>query len=95
MPSRTPMYIAVCCFVCCAEWHMCVLCRLIVYFIGGQLVFDCDRLEDFSITHDGPVGNKVTNTISYAKFEYHMCKYSAPSPLMHRQKAKCLFCLNH
>jgi len=25
---------------CCAEWDMCVLCRLIVYFMGGQLVFD-------------------------------------------------------
>ena len=32
--------IAVCCFVCCAEWHMRVLCRLIVYFMGVQLVFD-------------------------------------------------------
>ena len=40
-------YISVCCFVCCAEWHMCVLCRLIVCFIGGQLVFDWDRLRRF------------------------------------------------
>ena len=84
---------AVCCFVCSAKWHMCVLCELIVYFMGGKLVFDCDRLEDFLITRDGPaVGNKVTNN---AKVEYHMCKCSAPSPLMHRQKAQCLLCLHH
>jgi len=74
---------------------MCVLCRLIVYFMGGQLVFDCDRLEDFLITRDRPVGKKITNTISYAKVEYHMCQYSVPSPLMHRQKEKCLLRLNH
>jgi len=59
--------------------------------MGGQFVFDWDRLENFLITRDRPVGNKVANTISNAKVEYHMCKYSAPSPLMHRQKAKCLF----
>ena len=35
-------YIYVCCFVCCAEWHMCVVCRLIVHFKGGQLAFDWD-----------------------------------------------------
>jgi len=29
---------------------MYVLRRLIVYFMGGQLVFDWDRLEDFLIT---------------------------------------------
>jgi len=57
---------------------MCVLCRLIVYFMGGKLVFDWDRREDFFITRDEPVGNKVTNTISYVKVEYHVCKYSAP-----------------
>ena len=56
------------------KWHMCVLCRLIVYFIGGQLVFDWDRLENFLIARNRPVGNKVTNTISYAKVPYHMCK---------------------
>jgi len=60
----------------------------------GQLVFDRDRLEDFLITRNQPVGNKVTNTISYAKVEYHMCKYSAPSPLAHRHKAKCLLRIN-
>ena len=27
--------------------------------------------------------------------EYHLRKYSAPSPLVHRQKAKCLLRLNH
>jgi len=64
--------------LCCAEWHKCVLCGLIVYFMGGQLelVFDRDRLENFLITWDRPVSNKVTNTILYAKVEYHMCKYS-------------------
>jgi len=66
-------YIAVCCFVCCAEWHMCVLCKIIVYFMSGQLVFDWDRLDDFLITRHRPVGNKVTNAISYVKVEYHMC----------------------
>ena len=35
-------YIYVCCFVCCAEWHMYLVCRLIVYFKGGQLAFDWD-----------------------------------------------------
>jgi len=40
---------------------MCVLCRLTVYFMGGQLVFDWDRLENFLVTHYRPVGNKVTN----------------------------------
>jgi len=29
--------------------------------MGGQLVFDWDRLENFLITRDRPVGNKVTN----------------------------------
>jgi len=61
----------------------------------GQLVFNWDRLEDFLITCNRPVGNKVTTIVSYAKVEYHMCKYSAPSPLMHRQKAKCLLRINH
>ena len=70
------------------------VCRLIVYFIGSQLVFDWDRLENLLITRNRPVSNKVTNTISYAKVEYHMYKYSAPSPLMHRQQAKCLLRLN-
>ena len=43
---------------------MCVLCRLIAYFMGGrgQLVFDWDRLETFLLTRDRLVGNKVTNT---------------------------------
>jgi len=59
--------------------------------MGNQLVFDWVQLENFLITRYRPVGNKVTiNTISHAKVEYHMCKYSAPSPLMHRQKVKCL-----
>jgi len=30
--------------------------------MGGQLVFDWDRLENFLITHDRPVDNIVTNT---------------------------------
>jgi len=40
---------------------MSVLCRLVVCFMGGQLVFDWDRLENF-LTRDRPVGNIVTNT---------------------------------
>jgi len=63
--------------------------------MGGKLVFDWDQLENFLITHDRPVDNKATNTIPHAKVEYHLCKYSAPSPLKHRQKAKCLLRLNH
>jgi len=39
----------VCCFVVLTdcEWHMCVLCRLtlLVHFMGGQPVFEWDRLE--------------------------------------------------
>jgi len=42
--------------------YVCVLCRLIVYFRGGQLVFDWDRLENILITRDRPGGYKVTNT---------------------------------
>jgi len=30
--------------------------------MGGQLVFDWDRLENFLITRDRPVGNIVTST---------------------------------
>jgi len=30
--------------------------------MGGQLVFDWDRLENFLITRDRPVRNTVTNT---------------------------------
>ena len=41
---------------------MCVVQANIVYFIGDQLVFDWDRLENFLITRDRPVGNIVTNT---------------------------------
>jgi len=29
--------------------------------MGGQLVFDWDHLENFLITRDRPVGNKVKN----------------------------------
>jgi len=36
--------------------------ELLVYIMGGQLVFDWARLENFLITHDQPVCNKVTNT---------------------------------
>ena len=50
----------------------------IVYFMGGQLVFDWDRLQNLLITRDRPVGNMVTKT--NAKVEYHMCKCSVPSP---------------
>jgi len=43
--------------------------------MAGQFVFDWDQLENFLITRDRPVGNKVTNPISHAKVEYHMCKH--------------------
>jgi len=43
-----------------------VLSKLIVNFMSGQLVFDGDRLENFLITRDRPVGNKVTNTVEFA-----------------------------
>jgi len=52
--------------------------RLISLFMGDQLVFDWDRLENFLITRDRPVGNKVTNT--KCQVEYHNCKHSVPSP---------------
>jgi len=58
--------------------------------MDDQLVFNWDQLENFLTTRDQLVGNKVINTISHAKVEYHMCKCSAPSLLMHRHKAKCL-----
>ena len=58
----------------------CVCYRLMVYFMGGQLVFDWDRPENFLITCGGLVGNEVTNATSCAKVEYHMCKCNAPSP---------------
>jgi len=33
--------------------------------MGGQLVFDGDRLQNFLITRDRPVGNIVTDTKSH------------------------------
>ena len=55
---------------------ICVLCRLIYcsLFHGWPICFDWDRLENFLITRDRPVGNIVTNT------KYHMCKCRVPSP---------------
>jgi len=38
--------------------------------MGSQLVFDRDQLENFLITRDRPVGNKVTNTISHAEVSH-------------------------
>ena len=32
------------------------------YVRGGQHVFDWDRLENFSLTRDRPVGKKVSST---------------------------------
>ena len=75
--------------------YACAVQANILCFMGGQLVFDWDQLENFLITRDRPVGYKVTNTTSHAKVEYHTCKYSAPWPLMHRQKANCLLRRNH
>ena len=57
-----------CCFVCFAEWHMCVLYKLTVYFMGGQHVFDWDRLEEFSFTID--------RSIIKSQIQYHMPKLS-------------------
>ena len=42
--------------------YVCVVSANTVYFMGGQLVFDWDWLENFLITCDRPVGNIVTNT---------------------------------
>ena len=48
---------------CCAEWHyVFVVLANIAYFMGGQLVFDWDRLENFLVTCDRPVGSIATNT---------------------------------
>ena len=49
--------------LCLLCWVACVLCRLIVYFMGGQLVFDWARPENLLITRDRLVGNKAINTI--------------------------------
>jgi len=35
-----------------------------LYSRGGELVFYWDELEHFLLTHDQPVGNKVTNAKS-------------------------------
>jgi len=36
---------------------------MFVYNRGGQLVFVWDRLENFLLTRDRPVGDKVTGTL--------------------------------
>ena len=41
---------------------MFVVLANIAYFMGGQLVFDWDRLENFLVTCDRPVGSIATNT---------------------------------
>jgi len=46
--------------------------------MGGQLVFDWHRQENFLITRNRPVGNLVQ--IQNAKVEYHMWKCNVPSP---------------
>jgi len=43
--------------------------------MDGQLVFDWNQLENFLKTGDQLVGNKVINTISHAKVEYHVQLY--------------------
>ena len=53
---------------CCSAALLCWMAYVCVVqanslFHGWQLVFDWDRLEDFLITRNWPVGNKVTNTI--------------------------------
>jgi len=55
---------------------------------GGQLVFDWDRLENFLITRDVPVGNKVTSRkykiqskgILIEKYSFQVpCQFNAKS----------------
>jgi len=41
--------------------YNCLTELLVLYGRGGQLVFDWDRLENFLITRDPPVGNKNTS----------------------------------
>jgi len=48
--------------LCWVAYYVCVVQANIVYFMGGQLVFDWDRLENFLITRDRPVVDVVTNT---------------------------------
>jgi len=43
--------------------------RLIVYFMGGQLVFDWDRLEDFLTL-------AIDRTVIKTQIQYHMPKLS-------------------
>ena len=60
----------------CWVAYVCVVEANIVYFMGGQLVFDSVWLQNFLITRDRPVGNIVTNT--KCQIWDHMC--SVPSP---------------
>jgi len=48
--------------------------------MDGQLVFDWDRLENFLITHDRPVGNIVTNTECQSWVSHAQMQCSLPSP---------------
>jgi len=43
------------------------------YTRGGQLVVDCDRIENFVIARDRPVGNKITSTKCH-KMQRFSCK---------------------
>jgi len=40
---------------------------------GGQVVFDWDRLENFLLTRNRPVGNEVTSTKGH-KMQRFSCK---------------------
>jgi len=63
------------CLLCWVAWYVCFMQSNIVYFMGGQLVLDWDRLENLLITRDRPVGNIVTNTkcqswVSHVQIQY-------------------------
>jgi len=66
--------------------------------MGAQLVFDWDRLENFLITRDRPVGNKVTNTkcqswVSHVQIDLQ-CTIALVSDAQ-KAKCKCMLRLNH
>jgi len=58
--------------------------------MGGQLVFDWDRLENFLITFDRLVGNIVTNTKCQSWVSHVQMQCTIASVRMHRQKANCV-----
>jgi len=47
-----------------------------LYSRGGQLVFHWDRLENFLLTRDRPLGN-----VQNSEVDYRTRKYSVPLPI--------------